>query len=345
MLRVFSLHPKTVDVDSLKQYLRIHEQYDIVWDPRNPDILFVSEWIYYSKEYFENFRILFDVAKIKVFLTYEAIAPDWNLFDYAVGFDNHLQNGDRFIRLMSPYDLYPKFVSSRKNNIDSIEKARLELDKKSKFCNFLYSNPNAHPMRDTLFYKISEYKKVDSLGRHLNNVEKEGTGFVGHSMECVPMKRPYKFSIASENANFSGYTSEKILTSLEAHTIPIYFGNPDIVEDINPKAFINASEFASLDELVDYVREVDTNDELWCEYIKAPWLTKEQECYHAHRTEEYLNRIGYLLTGTIYGKERIANGTAQDLYRKSFFDKYSNGSPKSIRQYIRHAFKKFKIIG
>ena len=42
------------------------------------------------------------------------------------------------------------------------------------------------------------------------------------------MKKPYKFSIAFENAWYPGYTSEKIVTSMLAGTIPIYWGNPDI---------------------------------------------------------------------------------------------------------------------
>lgn len=48
-------------------------------------------------------------------------------------------------------------------------------------------------MRDKLFYNLSEYKRVDSLGKHLNNVNTKGTGYLGHHKDCVTLKEPYKF--------------------------------------------------------------------------------------------------------------------------------------------------------
>ena len=346
-MRVFSIHPMTTDVNSFLNYLHLDENLDLVWDAESPEILFASEWIYYQKEYFEQFKALYEVAKIRVMLAFEAISPDWNLFDYAVGFDNHLQNEDRFIRLMSPIVLYNKFISSRCNEIDTIDKAKEVLARKKGFCNFLYSNPDAHPMRDQLFYALSQYKHVDSLGRHLNNVEKAGTGFEGHAMECVSLKNPYKFSIASENAVYNGYTSEKVYTSLEAHTVPIYFGNPDIIEDVNPDAIINVNDFDSLDSLVAYVKEVDMNDELWCKYVSAPWLTPEQETYHTQRTDEYMKRMMWLLTGDVKGKERIAVGTHPSHYRKHFFDgTYHEGNvtKKSYKFYIKSILRWLKLM-
>lgn len=348
MLRVYSIHPFTYDVSSLLHYLRLDESFDLVWDNESPDILFASEWIYYKMDYFERFRVLFDVAKIKVLLAFEAISPDWNLFDYAVGFDNRLQNGDRFIRIMSPFDKFNGFVTVRENEINSIELARKELARKERFCNFLYSNPQAHVMRDKLFYEISKYKQVDSLGCHLNNVNRAGTGFEGHSQECVPMKRNYKFSIASENAVYPGYTTEKILTSLEAHTVPIYFGNPSIVDDINPNAFINVSDYDSLDSLVQYVRKVDNDDELWCKYVSSPWLTEEQRVYHKERTEEYKRRIEGLLTGDVESKERLPIGTHETHYRRHFFEGTYHcdwsAPKKTYKYYIKKTLRSLHIM-
>lgn len=348
MLRVYSIHPYTYDVNSLLRYLHVDGSYDLSWDANTPEILFASEWIYYKKDYFEQFRTLFNVAKIKVLLAFEAISPDWNLFDYAVGFDNRLQNDDRFIRIMSPFDMFSGFVTNRENEIKSMEQAKEELAHKNRFCNFLYSNPNAHVMRDRLFYEISKYKQVDGLGRHLNNVNQAGTGYEGHSRECVPMKRNYKFSIASENAAYPGYTSEKILTSLEAHTIPIYFGNPDIVDDINPDAFINVNDYDSLESLVQYIRKVDNDDELWCRYVFSPWLTPEQQVYHKERTEEYGRRIGDLLTGDIAGKERLAIGTHETYYRRHFFEGtyHCDGTvpKKSYKYYVKKTMRRLRIM-
>lgn len=341
-MKVFSLHPKTTDVGSLLRYLKLENSFDLVWDAVAPDILFASEWIYYKQEYFNLFRDLFDVAKIKVLLAYEAVSPDWNLFDYAVGFDNDLRNDDRFVRIKSPFDLFTGFVTKRENDIDSMAKAREELAGKTRFCNFLYSNPNAHAMRDRLFFEISKYKHVDSLGRHLNNMNKTGTGFEGHSNECVPIKRDYKFSIAAENAMYSGYTSEKMLTSLEAHTVPIYFGNPYVKNEINPEAFIDVSDFDSLSSLISYIEEVDNNDDLWCKYVSAPWLTEEQTMCHRKRNEEYEKKLAWLLKGNVNGKKRLAEGTHQYFYRIHFFEglwNYDDVAP-SFLSVIYHRAKK-----
>lgn len=297
IMKVYAIHPMISNAEELLKFLHVEREFDLTWDTESPELLFASEWIYFKKEYFEQFKTLTTIAKVRVFFAGEAISPDWNLFDYAIGFDNHLQNGNRFIRHMSPYDFFDNFVTTRENSISTIEQAKKELSKKIGFCNFLYSNSSAHPMRDKLFYAISEYKRVDSLGKHLNNVNVEGTGFEGHSMECVPLKSRYKFSIASENASYAGYTSEKLLTSLEAHTVPIYFGNPDIIEDINPKAFINANDFATLDELVAYIQKVDEDDELWCQYVCQPWMTEEQMKHHENRTSVYNSLIISILMG------------------------------------------------
>lgn len=352
-MRIFSLHPYTTDVISFLDYLHLNGNYDLVWDANKPQILFVSEWIYYNQDYFDKFCALFNVAKIKIFLAYEAISPDFNIFDYAIGFDDKLQNDDRFIRLMSPFNLYKsfgsgvhskRFITEITNSIQTIKQAKIELAGKTAFCNFLYSNPNAHPMRDKLFFEISKYKKVDGLGLHLNNVNIAGTGFVGHSLECVPIKRKYKFSIASENAVYSGYTSEKLLTSLEAHTVPIYFGNPNVKDDINQDAFINVNDFNSLESLRDYIREVDNDDELWCKYVSAPWLTPEQIVVHKERDEVFKKKMEVLLTGDIEGKERLAEGTHQSRYRTFLFNSIEASPLLSSKMAIKRWLRRHGLL-
>lgn len=342
MTKVYMLHPMTNDIDSFFRFLRLPFIQGCVWDKDNPDILFASEWIYYKYKYYEDFRSLYNKVKLRVIFLSEAIEPDWNLFDYAIGFNNLLKYEERFIRILSPIDMYHGFINASVNDIDTIDKAKILLKSKSKFCNFLYSNPHAHPMRDRLFYILSNYKRVDSLGMHLNNVEVKGTGYEGHREECINLKSPYKFSIAAENAVYQGYTSEKIFTSLEAHTIPIYFGNPDIVEDVNPDSFINVNNFDSLDSLVEYIKMIDEDDNLWCKMISAAWLTPQQINQHKQRTLEYQTKMNRLLTDTI--SPRIAIGYHVGNYRKHVlegnfvFEKYNNWWYRLLRT-IYHRLK------
>ena len=318
-MRFYFLHPFVHNIEEAVAYMMVPVPENVVWDNDNPELLFVSEWIYYKKKYFKEFKRLWAKAKVRVFYAGEAVEPDFNLFDYAVGFDNHLEFDGRFIRLPSPLDFFEDFLPKKNNDVQNIEEAKQLLTEKQGFCSFLYSNPNAHPMRDQLFYGISKYKRVDSLGKHLNNVEKQGTGYVGHAAEGIDIKSLYKFSIASENATYDGYTSEKVFTSLSAHTVPIYWGNKDIKEDINPKAFINVRDFNSFDELTEHIAYIDSHDDEWGKMISEPWMTPAQEAYHKQRTKHYQEQMAYLLNGSIEGKDRLAYGTHQELYRKNYF--------------------------
>ena len=320
-IKVYFIHEFIHDLDAFASYLRIDENLKskMVWDSSCPDFLFASEWIYYKKHAFVEFKRLWSKAKVRVMYAGEAIEPDFNLFDYFVGFSNKCQMGDRFVRILSPLDMFDGFIHTIENDITTPADALACLNAKKGFCNFLYSNPNAHPRRDQLFHELSTYKKVESLGKHLNNVGKLGTGFVGHAAECKDIKSLYKFSIASENASFDGYTSEKVFTSLTAHTVPIYFGNKDVAEDVNPKAIINANKFDNHQDLVDYVRYVDTHDEVWMQMIMEPWMTPEQLVHHQERTRKYSEFWKWLFNGNVDAKKRIAEGTHVDNYRMFFF--------------------------
>jgi len=319
MVKVCFLHKNVRDISSMLRYLMLDSSIEtsLVWDEETPDILFASEWIYYRSDIFRKFRRLYDKAGLKVAFWGEALEPDFNLFDYCVGFDDGLENDPGFIRLPSPFDMFKAFVGKRVNPITDLESAKAELVKKTGFCSFLYSNPMANPMRDKLFHEISKYKRVDSLGRHLNNVSTPGTGFSGHRDECVPIKAPYKFSISSENSDFRGYTSEKVLTSLEAHSIPIYWGNPNISDDINPECFIDFGKMSGFEELISTIRRIDEDDDMWLEIVSRPWLTPSQEVAHKERTDKYVTKMLDILSGNV--STRLAQGFHSYLYRDRFF--------------------------
>jgi hypothetical protein len=117
------------------------------------------------------------------------------------------------------------------------------------------------------FKELNRRKKVDSLGRAANNTGLTIPLGLPPKLEAL---RPYKFTIAFENKELSGWTTEKMYDPLAAHTIPIFWGDPKAVDYFNPEAFINAYDFKSLSELADYVCEVDTNEALYLRYLKAP---------------------------------------------------------------------------
>lgn len=340
-IKFYMLHPAAKDAVSALKYLQIEslqKDFDFEWDSTNPDYLVTTELIYNVPSVRKKYRKLYKKARITIFFTREAVTPDFNLCDYAIGFDSDLQKGgdrSRYVQLPTAFDLYSAFTSDKKNAIDSIDKAAFELRNKKFFCNFLYSNHLAHPNRDRLFYLISRYKRVDSLGRHLNNVDIRGTGYKGHERDCVAIKNRYKFSIAAENAEFPGYTSEKILTSLAAHTVPIYFGDPDIEKFINPECFINCNNMNSLEEVIDVVRKIDDNDDLWCKMISTPWQTPAQIEYSAKRVTDYKDFFYKIFDLDIGLARRIPIGCRPDMYKYQFFSERIHKVPLMVRAYQR----------
>lgn len=149
------------------------------------------------------------------------------------------------------------------------------------FCAVLLGKPYPHSQtpRDAFFQKLCEYKKVHSVGRHLNNMNTRVPGAVtipGYDAQSGPHKveflRMHKFALAFENERWDGYTSEKLTDAMFANTIPIYWGNPLVGRDFNAKSFVNCDEFENLDKVIERIIELDTNPEAYRAVIEQPYF-------------------------------------------------------------------------
>ena len=191
----------------------------------------------------------------KIFYTGENLRAKFDQCDFAFTFD-YLDNENHYrLPLYALYDGFYDITSSKINKVyDRIHK--------SGFCNFVYSNPDA-PVRNEFYERLSKYKKVDSGGRHNNNIG----GPVDDKLAFI---KNYKFTIAFENASYPGYTTEKLMQPLMANTVPIYWGNPLAYKDFNKDSFINFHDYDSVDQLIDKIKEIDQNDELYLSYLNAP---------------------------------------------------------------------------
>jgi hypothetical protein len=105
--------------------------------------------------------------------------------------------------------------------------------------------------------------------------------------------RPYKFTIAFENASHPGYVTEKLPQPMWAGSLPIYWGDPTVHLDFNPRSFLNFFDYGSLSALVERVIEVDRNDDLYAQYLREPWLVGNRvpAALAPARLEEFLLRI------------------------------------------------------
>lgn len=160
---------------------------------------------------------------VKIFYTMENLAPDFNLCDYAIGFE-YLNYEDRYCRM--PYYLF------KENDIDlCLHKHQNNssiLKQKNGFCSFVYSNGSADPIRDMIFNELTKYKKVDSGGKWRNNIN-----IPNGVNDKNDFQKHYKFAIACENSKHSGYSTEKIVQAFASKCIPIYWGDTRIKEIFN----------------------------------------------------------------------------------------------------------------
>jgi len=204
----------------------------------------------------------------RIFWTEETITPDWSACDGAM--TCHRITDPRHYRL-------PYYVV--RGRAEALIKESWEAEViprwKPKFCAFVVSN--AHPRRTqrriAFFHALTAYRTVDSGGRYANNIG--GPLPVGHDAKREFLL-PYRFAIAFENKALAGYTTEKLFEAMEARCIPIYWGDPLVAEDFNPKSFLHARDYPDDAALVARVAAVDRDPALQAEYLAQPYFHGNQ---------------------------------------------------------------------
>jgi hypothetical protein len=197
---------------------------------------------------------------VRIFFTGEQVCPDFDLADYAIGFEK-LVFSDRYIR----FPLYALNYSPEMLRNIEIHFNDLNFDdfKKRKFAVFTYSNPNPKTPRDLFFLNLNSAKNVISAGRHLNNNDLK-------LINKVDFEREFKFSIAFENVSYEGVVSEKLIDSFAATTIPVYFGATDVYDDFYSGSFINLHEYTSFTDAIEFILSLEYNTDLLFEMLKKP---------------------------------------------------------------------------
>ncbi|OOQ32519.1 fucosyltransferase, partial [Helicobacter pylori] len=207
----------------------------------------------------------------RVFYTGENEVPNFNLFDYAIGFDE-LDFRDRYLRMPLYYDrLHHKAESVndttapyklKDNSLYTLKKPTHHFKEnhpnlcavvnnesdplKRGFASFVASNPNA-PIRNAFYEALNSIEPVTGGGSVRNTL-----GYnVKNKNEFLSQ---YKFNLCFENTQGYGYVTEKIIDAYFSHTIPIYWGSPSVAKDFNPKSFVNVHDFNNFNEAIDYIK-------------------------------------------------------------------------------------------
>lgn len=136
---------------------------------------------------------------------------------------------------------------------------------REKFCAYMYSYDLEY--RVELFNFISKYKSVDALGKSCSNIKEDDRFVYNNDMTyndiAVQKYSKYKFVLALENGISDGYITEKLINPIIANSIPIYAGPKDVFDIINPKRIIYVYNYSNYEELLNYIKEVDNNNDLY----------------------------------------------------------------------------------
>jgi hypothetical protein len=200
----------------------------------------------------------------KIYYTYECYQPDFDECDYALTC-NYLAD-PRHFRL----PIYVHYCGGRAGDIvKRHDDWRRMLAGKTKFCALLTSNVHSPGSltRTRFFHELSKYKRVDSGGGALNNL--------GHVVPWggkIEFLRPYKFNLAFENESRIGYTTEKLFDAMLARCVPIYWGNPRVAEEFDPRSFVNYHDFPSEKAFVERIIELDKDEARYAEFLRRPFF-------------------------------------------------------------------------
>lgn len=233
----------------------------------------------------------------RVFYTGENEVPNFNLFDYAIGFDE-LDFNNRYLRMPLYYDrLHHKAelvndttapYKLKNNSLYTLKKPSHCFEKnhpnlcavvndesdplKRGFASFVASNPNA-PKRNAFYDALNAIEPVTGGGSVRNTL-----GYnVKNKNEFLSQ---YKFNLCFENSQGYGYVTEKIIDAYFSHTIPIYWGSPSVAQDFNPKSFVNVHDFKDFNEAIDYIKYLHTHPNAYLDMLyENPLNTIDGKAY------------------------------------------------------------------
>uniref|UniRef100_A0A803M3A3 Fucosyltransferase n=2 Tax=Chenopodium quinoa TaxID=63459 RepID=A0A803M3A3_CHEQI len=142
-----------------------------------------------------------------------------------------------------------------------------------------WSSSRCLPDRNDRAKRLLALLPHHSFGKCLNNV-----GGLDKALSMYPecMKDPtstpkwwdhlhcamshYKFVLAIENTMTESYVTEKLYYALDAGSVPIYFGAPNVWDFVPPHSIIDGSKFSSLEELASYIKTLANDPGAYAEY-------------------------------------------------------------------------------
>jgi hypothetical protein len=210
----------------------------------------------------------------KIFFTGENKRPNFNECDYSISYDFN-DYGGKNLRIPLWYYYIDWFNVGTYGNPNYLipvnylyEPNEFYKKEKTGFCSAVYSNPVG--IRNDFVNILNSYKKVDCFGkitgfRHLPDGERYKLDIISN----------YKFNICFENSIYPGYYTEKLLHAKIAGCIPLYYSDEKITEDFNENSFLNLFRVGSMEEMVEMIIKIDSDESLYMNMFSETLLSNK----------------------------------------------------------------------
>lgn len=250
----------------------LNKEFNVIIDELNPQVLIYTRYGREEQKYYYNQNVLkiyftIDPLILKNDGTDGPLQENYKSFNFQAYYDNDalkdhysvtsdlLNNNKNHYYL--PYYIYCSYFL-QKQILESHRNVEDWSTKKD--ISFVYSNSRA-THRNEYFDELSKYFKINSGGKHLNNI-----GYtVSNKIEFLSK---HSFDLSIENCFEFGYSTEKIIDPILAKTIPIYWGY--VPELINPKRYVKAPP--NPHDLIKYLNYLMNNPEVANNIIRQPAL-------------------------------------------------------------------------
>lgn len=251
-------------------YLDLSKYYQIVLS-EDPDYIICS--------CFQPFYEYCRYPQVRIMDSGENYIPDFNLVDYAIC-RYPIQFLDRCFYRPGCIDFRGRFESLLERKRESTADV---LREKTYFANFIAGHESENGIRGDFFKLLSAYKRVESPGTYLNNMQ-DGMTVNWKDSSKNDFQRKCKFTLCFESTKHAGFVTEKITDAFFSDTIPVYFGSEEVFTVFNREAFIYCPSRDAFEETVEKIVALDQDDEAYLRMLNQPVINADFD-YKKHMDE------------------------------------------------------------
>ena len=251
------------------------------------DVQFCDDPDYIICSTMEEFYEYCEYPQIRILYSAENYIADFNLIDYCIS-PYPVSFLDRHFCLPACFSIRDRAlaVSQKSRNYSMVF-----LKEKPYFANFITGHPTESRIRERFFEALSQYKRIESPGRYLNNRD-NAENFLYFDEQKTDFQRKSKFTLCFESTYHDGFITEKILDAFYADTIPVYYGSSFVNTIFNENAFINVANYPDFDAAINAIQKLDQNDDLYLEMLRQPVFKNENIVAETYRgLEEFVCNI------------------------------------------------------